>query len=163
MLEEGGRRITVGCTRLHGRVRIETVVMASWPPTAGRCTRLHGRVRIETSTSQTASPRRRSCTRRHGRVRIETSASLQFAQAAFSASCSCHASISDRLQAIALEVIRSGGGNAPALTSRHIVVLLIPSSRSTSFTLNSCIVRTSPVNRPVRAVCLQSHNRTTRQ
>ena len=73
-----------------------------------------------------------------------------FAQAAFSASCSCHASISDRLQAIALGVIRSGGGNAPALTNRHIVVRLIPSSRSTSFTLNSCIARTSPVNSPTR-------------
>ena len=48
------------------------------------------------------------------------------------------------LQAIALGVIRSGGGNVPALTSRHIVVRLIPSSRSTSFTLSNCIARTSP-------------------
>ena len=71
-----------------------------------------------------------------------------YAQAAFSASSSCHASISARLQAIALGVMRSGGGNAPALTSRHIVVRLIPNSRSTSFTLSNCIARTSSVDSP---------------
>ena len=64
--------VASGCTRPHGRVRIETLDYLGRYKLLRSCTHPHGRVRIETGHRWVCASLRVGCTRPHGRVRIET-------------------------------------------------------------------------------------------